>query len=320
METYEAIREWKDNTIIHYLSNTTSLNDFHDQVMHKVLHVAKGKVGVGSPPCDFSWFITGSGGRYEQGVISDQDHGLVYESSSEENDKYFERLGEELAYGLHIAGYPYCLGKVMTSNSLWCKSFPSWQNQIQQWLEDDSWEAIRYLQIFFDARVLVGNRQFIQQLKSQIFDFHLIHPAHLKRFFINIMHIKNGIGPVGQILVEKHGVYQGCVNLKYAAFLPYVNAVRVLALKERIYETSTLGRIEKLIQQKGYETLLGPCEISFSALLTYRLSLSKVETYLDAHYLDINKLSKEKRRDIKRIMKDGKKLHDEVMGMFSYEN
>lgn len=315
MKSYEAIREWKDHHIFNHIDDTIALNAFHDQVMLQVLRVAKGKME--DSPCDFSWFITGSGGRYEQGVISDQDHGIVYEGSSDEHAKYFQRLGEEISYGLHIAGYPYCLGKVMSSNHLWCRSLLSWQNQIQSWLEDDSWEAIRYLQIFFDARVLYANQEYIQQLKSQIFDFHLVQPSHLRRFTSNVMHLKSGIGPIGQILVERHGMYQGCVNLKYAAFLPYVNAVRLLAIKERIYETSTLGRMKKLIQQKGYENLLGECEESFSNLLMYRLSLSKVETYLDTHYINIENLTKEKRRDIKRIIKNGKKLHDEVIEMFS---
>lgn len=315
VESYEAIREWKDHQIINHIDDTIALNAFHDQVMLQVMRVAKGKMG--DPPCDFSWFITGSGGRYEQGVISDQDHGIVYEESSDEYAKYFQKLGEEISYGLHIAGYPYCLGKVMSSNPLWCRSLHSWQNQIQSWLEEDSWEAIRYVQIFFDARVLYGNQEYIQQLKSQIFDFHLIQPSHLIRFTSNVMHLKSGIGPIGQILVERHGVYRGCVNLKYAAFLPYVNAVRLLAIKERIYETSTLGRMKKLIQQKGYENLLRACEESFSNLLMYRLSISKVETYLDTHYINIENLTKEKRRDMKRIIKNGKKLHDEVIEMFS---
>lgn len=315
METYKSIREWKDQHIIAFLDDIVSLNDFHDQVMHNVLEIAKSKMRKDSPPCDFAWFITGSGGRLEQGFISDQDHGIVYEIANPENDTYFKELGEELSYGLHIAGYPYCQGKVMTSNPIWCKSLRDWQIQLREWMEDESWESIRYLQIFYDARVIHGKISYIHLLKSFIYQHQLVHPFLMDRFIANVMHVKNVIGPIGQILVERHGIYQGCVNLKYAAFLPYVNATRLLSIKEGIYETSTLARMNRLIHQHGYEKLLENCEKNFADLLKYRLSLIQVETYSDTHFLNIEKLSTKERKEIKRILKDGKRLHDEVLAL-----
>lgn len=147
METYESLREWKDQNIMSYLKDTISLNDFHDQVMQHVMHIAKSKLKE-EPPCNFTWFITGSGGRREQGLISDQDHGIVYEKSNKEYEGYFKALGEELAFGLHAVGYPYCQGNVMSSNPLWCKSAECWKSQLEEWMREESWEAIRHLQIF----------------------------------------------------------------------------------------------------------------------------------------------------------------------------
>jgi CBS domain-containing protein len=313
VETYKSIREWKDENITTFLDDTVSLNDFHDLVMHKVMGIAKCKMKSESPPCDFTWFITGSGGRFEQGVISDQDHGIVYAISNEENDEYFKKLGEELSYGLNITGYPYCQGNIMSSNPIWCKSFQDWHTQLREWMENESWENIRYLQIFFDARVLHGKLGYIHRLKYFIYQYQLQSPNLFHRFIANVMHVKNVIGPFGQILVEQHGVYQGCVNLKYAAFLPYVNSVRLLSIKEGIYENSTLTRMNTLIRQSGYEKLLHNCEKNFADLLNYRLSLFRAETYTDTHYLNIEKLSKEERKGIKRIIKDGKRFHDEVI-------
>ncbi|MEI4771863.1 DUF294 nucleotidyltransferase-like domain-containing protein [Psychrobacillus sp. FJAT-51614] len=320
METYESIREWKDNNITAFLSDTISLNDFHDQVMHKVLRIAKSKMKRDSPPCNFSWFITGSGGRFEQGFISDQDHGIVYEVSSVENDSYFKELGEEISHGLDITGYPYCQGKVMSSNPIWCKSLQDWQTQIQLWMETESWETIRYLQIFFDARVLHGKFGYIYRLKSYIYQYQLKHPFLLQRFTANVMRVKNAIGPIGQIIVERHGIYQGCVNLKYAAFLPYVNAIRLLSIKEGIQETSTLSRMNRIINLNDYEKMLKNCEKNFSDLLKYRLLLTQVKSYSDTQYLNIEKLSKEERKEIKRIIKDGKRLHDEVIALTLTKN
>ena len=315
METYESIREWKELNITNFLDDIVSLNDFHDQVMLKVLEVASKKMEIGSAPCDFSWFITGSGGRLEQGLISDQDHGVIYEKSNAESDLYFQVFGAEISKGLYEVGYPYCEGKVMSSNPMWCKSFDNWHVQLQEWVKDESWESIRYLQIFYDARVLHGKGEYMHQLKSYMYEYQLQHPILLSRFSANVEHVKNVIGPVGQLLVERHGLYHGCVNLKYSGFLPYINAIRLLSIKEGVMETSTLARLNKLMVMQKYRSLLKNSERNFMDLLTYRLSLFHVDCYSDTHYLQVEKLNKIEQKDIKRIIKGGIQLHREVIAL-----
>ena len=130
LDSYESIREWKGRHIFQSLTNTSSLNNFHDMVMRQVFDLAVIRVNKGNPPCEFCWFITGSGGRLEQGLISDQDHGIIFETDNQENFQYFLELGKEISYGLDEVGYPYCKGKVMSSNPLWCKSFIRWKEQL----------------------------------------------------------------------------------------------------------------------------------------------------------------------------------------------
>ncbi|WP_371683562.1 DUF294 nucleotidyltransferase-like domain-containing protein [Rummeliibacillus sp. TYF005] len=311
--TYKSIKIWKEQNISKYKEDLSGLNAFHDQIMRKVLEVAIVNLKKGLPPCAFSWFITGSGGRLEQGFISDQDHGMIYVEDTEECHTYFKALGEELSDGLALVGYPYCKGYIMSSNPLWCKSLKSWKEQLLTWMESESWEAIRYLQIFYDARVLVGETLYINQLKNVVYKYQLEQPNLLKRFMANIMHLKNTIGPLGQILVERYGPYQGCIDLKYSAFVPYVNAIRILAIKEGIYETSTLSRISELVKKEKYTNLLRNCNDNFELLLKYRLSLFKVDDYFDTHYLKIAGLSKAEKKQIKQILKTGIRIHDEVI-------
>ncbi|SOC05330.1 CBS domain-containing protein [Ureibacillus xyleni] len=314
MRDYESIKVWKNRNVVNVLNDTTALNKFHDEVMLKVLEVAKKKL-TQQPPCAFAWFITGSGGRFEQGVISDQDHGIVYEYSTIQNDEYFQALGEEVSFGLDAVGYPFCTGKIMSSNSLWRKSFENWEQQLIDWMESGSWEVIRYLQIFYDARVLEGNVNFINKLKNTIYNYQLQHPELLRRLVENIKHVKNVITPMGRIIVEQHGIYQGCINIKYAAFLPYVNSIRLLSIEEGIYETSTIDRIRKLQEKRKYEELLHNGECHFEKLLNYRLSIDNIQEYDNTHYLNIKKLSKDERRELKNIIKNGKRLHDLVIEM-----
>jgi len=317
LEMYESIKEWKNTNISAFLTNNVSLNTFHDQVMLKVLEVAIGNMKQTEVPCKFTWFITGSGGRFEQGLISDQDHGIIYEKSTAENDLYFKKLGEEISLGLEIVGYPLCNGNIMSSNPVWCKSISDWENQLTKWMGEESWESIRYLQIFYDARSLYGESDYVQKLKTIIHQYQNNHPTLLKRFVSNVKHVKNAIGPMGQIIVEQHGIYQGCLDLKYSAFLPYVNSIRLLAIKEGISETSTIARINRLQENVQHKDLLKYCYENFTSLLNYRLSLFDVKAYDDTHYLNLKNLSREQRKEIKQILKYGKKLHDAVIELIS---
>lgn len=317
--SYASLREWKDENISFHYTDPFRLNEFHDQTMKKVFELALERIEPQQPPCEFSWFSTGSGGRFEQGPISDQDHGLIYEISNEVNDDYFIRLGKELSYGLNEVGYPYCQGNVMSSNPLWCKSLESWKQQLLAWMDEASWETVRNLQIFYDARNLQGNELFVRELKNIIYLYQKEHPSLLKRFMENVMHIKNAVGPLGQFIVEEHGINEGAINLKYTAFLPYVNAVRLLAIKEGIYDTSTLERIEQLVRLNGYGAAMRESKKHFLDLLIYRSSLYQSKTYDDTHFLKVKKLSRVEKKEIKQILKDGKRLHHYVSELILHE-
>ena len=163
--------------------------------------------------------------------------------------------------------------------------------------------------IFFDARCLSGIKKYLFDLKYDIYEYQKKHPVLLKRFMDNIMHIKKATGPLGQIILEEKGKYHGSINLKYSAFLPYVNAIRILAIKEGIYETSTLERIDRLRGIMEYSEMVTKSEVNFRSLLNFRLSLTGVHSYEDTHYLNINKLTIIEKKEIKRILKEGIELH-----------
>ncbi|MGG4491483.1 DUF294 nucleotidyltransferase-like domain-containing protein [Metabacillus idriensis] len=317
-ESYESIRSWKDEEIYKYTTDTQSLNQFHDKVMRAVFEVSlqKLKEEKGTPPSPFSWFVMGSAGRFEQGVISDQDHGMVYEKSGADTDQYFLAFGKEISLGLHLAGYPYCEGKVMSSNPVWCKTLGAFEEQLLKWMDEISFESMRYLQIFVDARVLAGEEAFIGHLKKVIHECRKKSPKLLKRFMDNIMHLKPSVGPLGQIFTESSGPYQGSLNLKQAAFLPYVNAVRILAIKEGVLAASTLERIDELSKDEFYRNELCEYKKSFVNLLQFRMSnLKRIKEYDDVHYLPIKQLGRAEKKEMKTILKNGKKLHHFVQGI-----
>lgn len=298
----------------HYFSDCQSvvaLNERHDALMHQLINDTLQQVG--EPPCPFTVFITGSGGRKEQGFWSDQDHGLIYSDSAHKT--YFTTFGQVLSHNLAAAGYVYCEGGIMTSNPQWNTSVEEWQQQLTRWLQAAEWSQIRYTQIFYDARILFGSEALLEQLKIQIDSYISKHPQVLQRFTHNIMHLKSALGPLGQLLPERYGEHQGEIDLKYSAFLPYINCVRLLALEYHIHATATQERLLLLVAKE--EVLLQDVVIYFDELLRIRFQYQKPEKYKDTHYISLQDMSLEDKRMLKKILKRAKRLHDEVIARYA---
>lgn len=313
--SYQSLKKWKEEQILKYRSDVSALNDFHDIIMKAVIRMALERTKKIERPSSwkFAWFTMGSSGRREQGFLCDQDHGLVFESGAAEAEKYFLELGEEVSKGLQAVGYPFCEGNVMSSNPLWCKSLSEWKEQIHAWMQEESLQTIRNLHIFYDSRVLAGEEEYIAELKSFIHVNLQKSPHLLTRMVETSMHLKKSVGPFGQLLAEEKGSHQGELDLKYAAFIPYVNAVRILAVKEGILDTSTIARMNKIMNINGYGGL-GKYRNNFAVLLKWRLqSYRQTDAYDDTHYIQLKTLSISERNELKDILKDAKRLHQFVV-------
>ncbi|WML38335.1 DUF294 nucleotidyltransferase-like domain-containing protein [Neobacillus sp. OS1-2] len=289
------------------------LNELHDAIMNQVIKISINQLSIrsGPPPSPFSIFVMGSAGRLEQSVWSDQDHGIIYHDESNEAKSYFLALGKEISKGLHFAGYPYCDGGVMASNPFWCKSIDEWQLQITNWLSDSTWESTRYLLIFLDGRSILGEGEYVESLKT-----HLYQTANTEQLLSNslrnTLHIKKGINLLGQLLTETHGPHSGTLPIKEIAILPYVNALRLIAIKERVMETPTLSRLEKISTAwiPGHDKQF--FKEQFLKLLNYRLMYGDHTNYDSGHYLVVKRLTKEQTKEVKEIIKNGYGLFHHV--------
>ncbi|MQR97131.1 DUF294 nucleotidyltransferase-like domain-containing protein [Fictibacillus phosphorivorans] len=311
---YSQIKKWREDKWKEHQFSSHALNDFHDEVMKNVFDAALQKhvAECGPVPCRYAWFVMGSAGRFEQAIISDQDHGLVYEEENNETNQYFITFGRELAKGLNEVGYPYCDGNVMSSNPVWSKSLKEWEVQLKKWLTEESFESIRFLLIFYDARVLIGDDAFCKKLKHLIHDYIKKNPRFLERLLENTQHVKKAVGIFHQFLTESHGSHAGSIDLKQSGFFPYVNNVRLLAMKESLGSTSTLSRLKDLYSMSNYKEDLSWCSGEFEKLLQYRLQFHRktTENYDDIHYLNIKELNKDERKDMKHILLNGQKLQN----------
>lgn len=311
--TYLEVRKNRDAHLNSVRFDSSKLNQFHDTLMMNVVDIAinQSEATFGPAPSPFTFFVMGSAGRLEQSVWSDQDHGIIFTEDSSKAKDYFLQLGKEITKGLFLAGYPYCEGGVMAENPLWCKSTVDWQQQVNRWISESTWESIRNLLIFIDARPLYGESQSIFDIKQQIFQ--TIHLKHkLERMWENTMHVKKGLNAFGQFLTESYGHYAGKLNLKGKVLQPYINAARLLAFSEKKNESSTLSRLEWLQDSQFRE--------DFQALLELRLRYSPTNDYESGHYLAVNLLSKKEQVFLKEAIKRSSTLRKRVRKILEKED
>lgn len=298
------------------------LNEVYDAVINRAIILGEAdmaRMGRGSPPVPYAYILFGSGGREEQTLSSDQDSGVVYEdpvSDPEEVQKYFMELCKHIVNYLEKVGYPRCEGNVLSDNSEWCLSLSAWSAKLNAWFEEPTWEAVRYLLIVADGRCIYGEKQLMDSLKDLFFTDTLNHSIIVRRMLENTMRHKVLLGIFGQLLKEQYGEDAGSLDIKYGAYIPMVNAIRLFSIQTGIRETSTLERIRRLVQLGKMSA--GDAAIYEQAFrLFLRLRLMTTEQREEGLYanngkLASNKLTKELTDELKSSLRLGKKLQRAV--------
>jgi CBS domain-containing protein len=133
------------------------------------------------------------------------------------------------------------------------------------------------------------------------------------------MLLKKGVGLLGQFLTETHGPHSGLLNIKEKALYPYVNAVRILALKECITDSSTLSRLQKLSEASIPASKRLLYEKQFYQLLDFRLQFGDHSNYDSGHFLLVSKLSAHQKKAVKEVIKNGPHLYQFVRKLVEKE-
>ncbi|MFZ4454061.1 DUF294 nucleotidyltransferase-like domain-containing protein [Salibacterium aidingense] len=311
-QSYEEIKRARDKETREIAKHSWQLNEAHDKWVLETtaLAVKHVKSERGTAPAHFVFFLMGSAGRKEQGVFSDQDHGIVFEGKDDIYQEYFLALGAEIREGMAIVGYPRCEGKVMASHPRWCHGKENWKAQIDQWVKEDKWAALRHLLTFIDARPLIGKGKLLKEVKDYVFYLVEEEPYLLTRLSQNISYLHQGVNAFGKLLPDEKGPYAGSLHIKDVGFFPFVHAMRLLAIKEGVHETSTLDRIQKIAEI--YPFAEGK-ENSFKELLKLRADFAeKQNSYNDVHYIPIDELTKTQKQRLKSALKEGKHLFQQT--------
>nr|WP_232322456.1 DUF294 nucleotidyltransferase-like domain-containing protein [Brevibacillus parabrevis] len=235
------------------------VNLIHDNLIRQGVLLAVdslAKRGLGTPPVPFAFLQFGSGGRFEQAIVSDQDNGLVYdlpdhldEQEIESVHGYFQLLAAAVVSGLEEAGYPPCQGNVTCLSPRWRGSVAQWVDQLDRWISHPVWENARYLLLASDVRVLYGESAIFTPVLDRFRQLLAGNTFLLDRLVSNTLHYRVPLGLFGRVLPEVTGRFRGAVNIKYGIYLPIVNCVRHFALAHGIFASSTLERLGQLAEK-----------------------------------------------------------------------
>ena len=100
--------------------------------------------------------------------------------------------------------------------------------------------------------MIYGQEILLQKLKDHFYSDMLRNPVIVKHMLKNTMRHKVLIGVFGQLLKEQYGEDAGSLDVKYGAYIPMVNAIRMLSIERGLRETSTLERIQVLLRKASY--------------------------------------------------------------------
>ncbi|MDJ0364635.1 DUF294 nucleotidyltransferase-like domain-containing protein [Hymenobacter sp. H14-R3] len=266
---------------------------------------------LGPPPAKFVFIVLGSEGRQEQTLLTDQDNAIIYEDKANEQREvvrdYFLRFATEVSDRLNDIGFSFCDGGLMAKNPKWTHSLSHWKRNYREWLHESNPENVMRFAAFFDIRFLYGEPAILDELRDFL-DTELQQP--LDRFLhymaTNALQYEPPLTFFNNIRTFAVGDQQ-VVNLK-KIMSPIVDAVRVFALKNRVFATNTGQRLAALrtlgvFTEKEYQELLQ----SYYYLMGMRLKKQATQMMHDKlppdNYLNPKKLTKVERVTLKEIFK-----------------
>ena len=232
----------------------TTLNDHLTQKLVRLAEEEMVKERQGLPPVPYVWVALGSEGRREQTLRTDQDNAILFADVPPEQEgevqRYFLTLAEIVVSGLERCGFPRCKGGIMATNPRWCQPLHVWLDYFRHWVLDidHSPEEILQTFIFFDLRPIYGQQETLSGVMECMVDSLNRRKAFLRDMAGTAIFHKTPLGFFKRLVVEKSGEHKNQLNLKLNGLTPLVDAVRILALDQEVFETNTLDRIGELTE------------------------------------------------------------------------
>ncbi len=218
-----------------------------DACTRRLLTLAQDQLG--EAPMAWTWMAFGSQARLEQGLVSDQDNGLLLAESPEgDAAEYFRELAEFVCDGLNDCGYVYCPGGVMAKGE-WRMGYADWRKTFSGWIVEPKPKSVMQSSIFFDMRGVAGDLAMARRLHAEV-----LQQASQSKIFRRFLAAESmghrpPLGLFRQFVQEHDGEKSQGLNLKKRGVIPIVDLARVRALEGAIGAVHTEERLRAAGEQ-----------------------------------------------------------------------
>lgn len=236
--------------LVHHGSEVTEVGRIAslltDTITQKLLSLAE--QSLGTAPMAWCWVAFGSQARMEQGLISDQDNGLILANApTDEEADYFKRFANFVCDGLNACGYVYCNGGVMAMGQ-WRLSLAQWQKTFHHWMNQPDPQSVMNCSIFFDQRAVAGEAELLHTLQTDVLERAAEASIFLRFLAAEAMRHQPAIGLFNRFIQESDDHESKGINLKKGGVLPIVDLARVRALEGAIRAVHTETRLQEAAQ------------------------------------------------------------------------
>ena len=274
---------------------------------------------LGKAPCEFAFITVGSEGRMEQTLATDQDNGIVFDNVDKDNNlvckAYFLELGRNVTKALDQLGFKYCNGEVMASNPRWVLSLDEWKNQFKDWINNSDPKSILEAGIFFDFRCVYGKQELTNNLQDYIFQALDNKAVFFQHMASPILKYKSVINLFGNIVGDSKSNEHSAIDIK-KIILPIVCFIRIYALKNKITETNSILRLEKLHSLNFIsKTLYNDIIVSYNYLMLLRFRFQANELLKKQspdNLINIEELTEIEKTTVKKIISEISSLQTQL--------
>lgn len=203
---------------------------------------------AGKPPIPFVWLAFGSQGREDLSISSDQDNALLLADEYDESihGNYFSTMADFICDGLAACGYEYCPGEIMASSEQWRQPLRTWKEQFRRWIEEPEEKAVMFSSIFFDIRVVSGDRGLFNELHQFILNLAAKNRIFLAHMAKNALTHRPPLGLFRGLVLENSGEHKNQLDVKHKGTIPVTDVARQHALARNIEAVNTLERLQAL--------------------------------------------------------------------------
>lgn len=197
----------------------------------------------------FAWIRTGSTGRDEQTLFTDQDNLLVYNNKKDE--AYFREFARRMVTNLATVGFAKCKGLIMPTNDKWFGTLNEWKVKLHSYIVDS--ENLVDLIVLTDAKYAGGNAALAQAFLEETHTVLKMYQASFKAIAKATLMMPVALTIFKRFKTEKKGEFKDMLNIKFKGWMPLIMLTLLFCLEHDVWETNTVKRIKALEKLKVFE-------------------------------------------------------------------